>query len=254
MQSIFDDPRFNGALFLPRRDEAPTPRDARDLFVDVDGGARVHVRLHARPGTRAALLLFHGNGEYVRTYDAYAGRFAQVGVDLAVADFRGYGRSTGSATLRGCVNDAGPVFDAVAAALDARPLLVMGRSLGSVCAAELCRRADPRLRGLVLESAPADLRGTLQRRGFPASAPITEADRRDFDPLPKLAPCAVPALVLHGEHDGLVPPAEARLTFDALGSSDKELVIVPGCGHNDLSEHPRYWDALEGLVRRVVGA
>ena len=252
MSSIFDEPRFNQALFLPRRDEVPAPPNSRDLFVDVADDARVHVRLHRRPGTRAALLLFHGNGEYVWNYNAVAGHFANAGVDLVVADFRGYGRSTGAPTLRHCVNDAGPVFDAVTAALGERPLLVMGRSLGSTCAAELCRRDGARVRGLVLDSAPADLRGTLQRRGYPASTVISEADRHDFDPLPKLAFCTAPALLLHGEHDTLIPPSEARLSLDALGSADKQLVILPGCGHNNLSEHPRYWEALAAFVARVV--
>lgn len=250
MPSLFDLPAFNQSLFFPRPQVSATPRGARDLGVEVAPGVSLHLRLHDAPGARALVLLFHGNGEVVADYDEAAADYARVGAALAVVDYRGYGASGGAPTLRACITDAHAVLAAARACAGDRGLVVMGRSLGSACAAELCQAAHAA--GFVFESAIADVRGILRRRGIELGAPLPEEDLAVFDPLRKFARCTAPALVLHGAQDTLIPASEARLTFEALAAADKELVLVPGRGHNDVSMHPMYWDALARFVARVA--
>lgn len=252
MLSIFDHPAFSASLFFPRRDETPAPDGARDLFVEVARDVRLQVRAHTRPGTVATLLLFHGNGEYAASYDAFAGDFADAGADLIVADFRGYGQSTGAPSLRACLEDAHPVLAAAREEARHTSLVVMGRSLGSACAAELYQDATNGVAGYVFESAPADLYGTLRRRGVSVDK-LPEDDLATFCPLRKLRRGTAPALVLHGERDTLIPPSEAELTFGALGTRVKERVLIPGRGHNDVSDHPLYWEALARFITRLAG-
>ncbi|MDQ3363952.1 MAG: lysophospholipase [Myxococcota bacterium] len=152
MTSIFERPEFSNALFFPRRDHTAPPTGAHDLMVDVGDGIHVHVRRHAAPGARCTLLLFHGNGEVVADYDGAAAQFAACGAALAIADYRGYGASEGVPTLRGVIEDARPLAEAVAAE-QAGPLVVMGRSLGGAAAHELYARPIPAMVGVVLESS-----------------------------------------------------------------------------------------------------
>ncbi len=254
MPSLFDIPSFSSSVFLARRNEVPPPPLARDFFVAVAPGVRLQVRLHERPGTIATVLLFHGNGEYAASYDALAGHFQQAGARLAVAEFRGYGLSTGTPTLRDCVGDAPAVLAAVRGEVGDAPLVVMGRSLGNLCAAELCRHEGAGVNGFIFESAPADIHATLRRWGIRLDHPLPEEDLATFCPLRKLRRCGVPTLVLHGESDTLIPATEARLTFDALPTQEKELVILWGAGHNNISSYPAYWEAVARLVTRAVGA
>lgn len=248
MPSIFDDPRFNASLFFPtKRPLRPAP-GARDLWVDVEG-ARLHLRAHDAPGAAVTLLLFHGNGETVPDYDQAAPAFADVGAALAVVDYRGYGASTGAPTLRGCLADALPTLDALLAAVTG-PVVVMGRSLGGGCAAELAQTARPRVVGYVFESAPGDVLGILRRRGVHLDA-LSEDDAAVFCPLRKLARCETPALVLHGARDSLIPLSEGEASLAALGASQKSLAVVPDAGHNDLSFRPEYWAALARFIASV---
>lgn len=253
MPSIFDAPRFQASLFFPVAEVLRPVPGARDVFVPVGHEARLHLRIHDAAGAVATVLLFHGNGEVVSDYDDAAARFAAVGLRLAVVDYRGYGASEGSPTLRDCLRDAHPVLDALQAAVAPMPVVVMGRSLGGACAAELCQQPRPGVVGYVFESAPADLHGTLRRRGFVVQGPLPEDDLAVFCPLRKLRRCDTPALLLHGAADTLIVPSEARLTVGALSTADKELVMIPGRGHNDVSAHPAYWEALGRFVRRVAG-
>lgn len=244
--ALFDTPRFNAALFFPRADTSPTPPGSEDLFVEVPD-ARLHVRLH--PGPRAArLLLFHGNGEVVADYDDLARAFAQAGAALAVVDFRGYGQSSGTPTLRAALDDAGRVLEAVARASSA-PLLVMGRSLGGACAAHLAQTPHPRVAGFVFESAGSSLEQLVRRRGLDPAG-ITPEDRVTFDPLPKLRRCEAKALVLHGARDTLIDAAEAQVSHQALRGS--RLALIPGRGHNDVSANLGYWEALAAFIAEVT--
>jgi alpha-beta hydrolase superfamily lysophospholipase len=248
MASIFDRDEFTESLFFPRPDASDPPADSVDHFVEL-GDAQIHVRRHAAASARCTLLLFHGNGEVVADYDDAADRFAAVGAALAIADYRGYGRSSGTPTLRTLVSDARSIAEAIPGA----PLIVMGRSLGGVVAHELFAHPIDRMAGVVLESACFDLGNLIRRRGMVPPATFTADELATFDPAPKLARGQLPLLVLHGARDTTIDPSEAAAAHAAAtGTSAKQLAFVPGRGHNDLSASDAYWDALRAFLDRVV--
>jgi pimeloyl-ACP methyl ester carboxylesterase len=242
--SIFDDKPFNDALFYPRRDTSTAPAGAVDLMIDV-GAAQLHVRRYAAPHARCTLLLFHGNGEVIADYDSAADYFAAAGAALAVADYRGYGQSTGTPTLRAAIEDARPIAEAIG------PHIVMGRSLGGAAAHELYARPIDSMLGVIFESTFSDLAALIRRRGL-EPPPLTADDREMFDPLIKLPLGTLPALVLHGARDHLIAAREAETTLAQLGTRDKQLVLVPDRGHNDVSDSVVYWRELAAFVARVA--
>jgi len=247
MTSIFDRDAFNESLFFPRADASAPPAGAVDRFVEVDG-ARVHVRCHAPAGARCTLLLFPGNGEIAADYDGAASRFAALGAALAIAEYRGYGQSDGVPTLRAAIADARPIAEAVPGA----PLIVMGRSLGGVAAHELFARPIDRLAGVIFESAFFDLDGLIRRRGMTPPPAYTADEHAAFDPAHKLPRGRLPLLVLHGAQDTVIDSGEAVAAHAAAGSTDKQLVRVPGRGHNDVSGSDVYWAALGAFVDHIA--
>ncbi len=251
MSSLFDSPRFSQSLFYPRQDISPAPSGATDLFVPVPDGA-IHVRWYRQPlRQRVSLLLFHGNGEVVADYDSLAGFFFACGTDLAVVDYRGYGRSRGTPTLRNAIEDAPLVLNAFKEA-GAGSLIVMGRSLGSACAAELYSSPPELAAGFIWESGAADLRSLVRRRGLVPPAQFSESELTVFDPCRKLARGTRPLLVIHGEADNLIHPAEAKIAFAAAAASDKTLCLIPDHGHNDLAGSSLYWKSIREFVHRVT--
>lgn len=257
MSRFLDDPVLSANVFYPRPDHRPPPAGARDVDIPV-GGAGLHARIHeAVGGSSAALILFHGNGEVVADYDDVAPLYAAAGARLVVVDYRGYGRSTGAPDLRSLLGDARPVVDALRPHLHRdgvpTPLLVEGRSLGSVAAAELCRSLPRFAAGFILESGFSDLLAYARRRGV-RLASVDEGDLAVLCPKRKLAVSSAPLLVMHGEEDTLIAPAEGRANHAASASRDKRLVIIPGRGHNDVSFHRLYWEELTAFVGRVARA
>jgi pimeloyl-ACP methyl ester carboxylesterase len=193
-------------------------------------------------------MLFHGNGELIADYDAAAPTVADAGAALAVVDYRGYGKSLGEPTLRNVIQDSHKVV----ATLAERSVVVMGRSLGSVAAAELYRNPPPCVVGFIWESGIADVDTLVNGRNLRTTPPFSQEERDVIDPIPKLRAGRSPLLVIHGADDELVPPGEAQVAFDAAGTTNKELVLVPEKGHNDLSSAPIYWQAIAAFIQNRV--
>ena len=218
------------------------------MRVVADDDVGLQCRLHESK-TTVGLVLFPGNGEVASDYDELAGRFASIGASLAVMSHRGYGQSEGQPSLRRALQDAPIVLAAVAAEWPARRLVVMGRSLGSAYAAELCRLAPARMAGVVIESGFSDLRGLIRRRGLEPPAALDEADVRDFGSPAKVASWPGPRLILHGVDDRLIPFSEALVLHAAAPGAT--LHPVAGRGHNDLMLATDYWQALGTFVRSL---
>jgi pimeloyl-ACP methyl ester carboxylesterase len=249
MASVFDGPSFNDRLFFPRRDNRSPPPGARDRFVEVEAG-RLHLRVHPADDATCTVLLFHGNGEVVADYDGAAPRFAQAGARLAVVDYRGYGLSEGTPTLRNLIEDGPRVARELG---DLRPLVVMGRSLGSLPIAPVYAAPPAHVIGFIWESGVGELRGLLERRAMKVPR-FSAEERRVFDPLPKLALGRLPLLFLHGDRDDLILPREARRAYESAGTELKELVMVPGHGHNDVMGSELYWRSIAAFLRKLSGA
>ena len=254
VESVFDAAAFTARLFFPLDDDRPAPGGAQDIMVPIARDTRLHVRVHPAPQPRLAAILFHGNGELVADYDLFAPRYQAASITLAVVDFRGYGRSEGFPSFRNVVNDAPVVVEELRPILvddDGQPLptVVVGRSLGSACAAEIARRPTLGVAGLVLESAFGDLEAFVTRRGMRCDGPLPEHDWEAFCPLRKLRQWTGPLLILHGDQDQLIDPSEARLLYDAAGTTRKQLVYVEHHGHNDVMQASAYWRALTAFLQ-----
>ena len=233
MPSIFDSAAFNQNLFFPRSDEAPTPSGTEEFFVEVGDSVRVHVRRHLAETARFSLLFFHGNGEIVSDYDGLRDVFAQLGAELTVCDYRGYGKSEGAPSLRTSLEDAHAIYRYLQENGKLKdPVCVMGRSLGSAPAIELCS-GHPEIAACVIESGYADPIPLVERRGLKIDATTPEEDRL-FNNSRKITQLSCPLLILHGEEDCLIGPQEAQLNHQQAGSKAKHLEILAGVGHNDM--------------------
>ena len=90
-----------------------------------------------------------------------------------------------------------------------------------------------------------------RRRGL-AVERVAETDLEVLCPLRKLGRSRTPLLVLHGEDDTLIAPEEGRAAYEASGAEDKRFVLIPQRGHNTVSLHPLYWEALAAFLRRIA--
>jgi alpha-beta hydrolase superfamily lysophospholipase len=234
--SRLDQPGILRFVFYPRPDWSPPPPGASDHAVVVEEGISIGCRFYPASLTAPSILYFHGNGEVVYDYDGIAPLYNREGVNLFVADDRGYGRSSGTPSFSSTVSDSHEVFRYFAGALGTGgytgPLFIMGRSLGSLSAVELAASGFPEVKGLIIESGFASAARLLGYLGVGIGSP--ELDDFDRSSLERIRSITMPVLLIHGERDQIIPHNQAEVFYQNVGSADKTLLSVPHAGHNDL--------------------
>ena len=202
--------------------------------------------LAAKP---APLVIFcHGNAEIIDDQARMIVGYQQLGFAVLLPEYRGYGRSAGTPSERGIVEDAVWFFDQAIERpeIDAGRIVIHGRSLGGGVAAGLADQRRPS--ALVLEStftSAAAMARTYFAPGFLVKNPFHVDDvLRTLD---------VPTLVMHGSRDDIIPVAHGRM-LKTLG--DHVTYIEFDCRHNDFpgdGNEEKYWkDIGEFLVASGV--
>jgi pimeloyl-ACP methyl ester carboxylesterase len=244
-------------LFHPRKEGLQsTPPGAIDFFIPVEEGVRLGARFYPAEPKESHLLFFHGNGEIASDYDSIGPVFNRYGISFLVVDYRGYGQSNGSPTASNLLSDSHTIFREVLAWLkeqDRRgPLIIMGRSLGSVPALEVGSSYQNEISGLILDSAFARTVPLLDRLGVPTETlGISEAD--GFTNFGKIRDIGKPTLIIHGQNDEIIPPQEADILLANSGTMRKQLMLAAGCGHNDILQQcgELYFRAISQFVEMV---
>ncbi|HUS70390.1 MAG TPA: alpha/beta hydrolase [Anaerolineae bacterium] len=257
---ILDQPEILRLIFHPRPDYplAGGAPGRQSLSVEVELGISIGARLYPAPSDAPAILYWHGNGEIASDYDAIAPLYTGMGITLLVADYRGYGMSTGTPTCSNLLSDAVAVSRAADGIFDHHGLTpsrlyVMGRSLGSAAAIEVAAQAGARLAGLIVESGLTDTFALLARLGWRVEGTSEQQD--GFGNGDKIAGVTVPTLIIHGEDDLLIPAQDGEELFQRSGAEDKRLLLIPGAGHNDLMLVGRtlYFDAIQTFLWGDLG-
>jgi pimeloyl-ACP methyl ester carboxylesterase len=250
-------PELESVGFFPRPDDpgyraAP---GAEDHLFSLGDGTILRLRLYWALPKDPVILYFHGNGETARDYDDQARLYQALPSTLAVADYRGYGLSTGKPTWKTLLPDATYLLMELQKVLAIRgfagPVLVMGRSLGSAPAIHLASQPELQLAGLIVESGFAAMVPLLELMGVPARRlGVTE----EMGPanLEKMRRVNRPTLILHAEQDDLIPIRDAELLYEVSPDVGKELLRVPFAGHNDILARAgrTYHQAIARLLRR----
>lgn len=256
-------PRATAAADLTAlRAQLPRYRIEEARIATADGAQLYSLRF-LRDDAVATVLYFGGNGY---TVAKWAGRTAKsyerTPVNFVLVDHRGYGASTGTASLDALMADAVSVYDGLRKdpELNALPLVVHGHSLGSFMAGRVA--AERALDGLILESSVTSSEAWAEhlrsrqkwwaravvRRVAPEGS-LAGKGNRDV-----AAALDEPVLFVVGENDDTTPPKFARELFETAPQpvGRKRLLMVPGANHLNASDSQQFRDALTAFVEEEV--
>jgi fermentation-respiration switch protein FrsA (DUF1100 family) len=224
-------------IYYPAPDLEVTPDRAglayEDVFLETSDGVRIHGWYIPATGARTTLLFLHGNAGNISHRLDNVKRLHDLGLNVFIPDYRGYGRSEGSPGEQGLYRDARAGFTYLQSRADVNPdrIAVFGRSLGGAVAVDLCSQVEcPRL---ILEStftSTADMARSIFPF-FPLARLLTER----FDSESKIVNVRAPLLQFHGTRDEVVPYRLGEKLFQAA-PGPKRFIPIPGAGHNDTYE------------------
>lgn len=237
--SVLDHPLVLRHLFHPRsEDRFRQLRNNRDdIIITIEEDIQLGASFHFVKNDSPVVLFFHGNGEIVSDYDDIGCLFNDKGLNFFVADYRGYGRSTGSPSATSMMQDCHAVFNFVQAYMSnmklTGSLCVMGRSLGSASAIELCSTRANDFKCLIIESGFAWVAPLLKKLGINPDV-IGFTEEQGFENIDKIKTFLNPLLLIHAQFDHIIPFSDGQALFDACTSIDKTFLEIKGANHNDL--------------------
>jgi len=254
-----DQPEVLRVLFHPRQEiGGEPPANAVDLDFSVGDDERIGGRFYPAAVEAPNILFFHGNGEIVSDYDLIGPKYNEYGMSLLAVDYRGYGRSTGMPSVSAMIHDAHSIFKQVKSFLKDEnrngPFVLMGRSLGSVCAIELAATHQDDITALVIESGIATTMPLLQNMGIDTmDLGITE--QHGFRNIRKIERVTKPICILHARHDQLISVANAELLQAQSGARNKQFQVVPGADHNTIMAvaGTLYFQTIKQFIDKISG-
>lgn len=229
-RSIFDHPLVTERYFYPRQEAFENP-----FWVDC-GAARLACYFHHKyPGAKT-VIFFHGNGEVVADYiDLYVPVFDQMGCNILLAEYRGYGMSTGTPALAAMLEDVSPIIKAVNQPPE--QLILFGRSIGSLYALQGVY-LFPGIAGLIIESGISNILERVLLRVNPSEFNVSmdtlqEEVKKVFDHQRKLAGYKGSTLIMHAKHDSLVNVSHGKQLHE-WAPEPKTLMLFEQGDHNDI--------------------
>jgi len=246
----------NRFIYYPTREFMYTPDefgvDFEDVFFHSEDGAKLHGWYVPAPGARTVMLFFHGNaGNLSDRIDNVLRLHSQVGADVFIIDYHGYGKSEGKPNEQNlCMDGRAAMEELRRRAGGKMKIVVFGRSLGGAVAVDLAARQP--CDALIVESTFTSIPDIADAL-FPV-LPAGRMLRTKFDSLGKIGAVSAPKLFIHGRRDSLIPFSHAEKLFDAA-KGEKEFYPIAGADHNDtyIVAGDEYFTKIASFIEKIEG-
>ncbi|XZE52104.1 alpha/beta hydrolase [Planctomycetaceae bacterium SH139] len=241
-------PGLNSFLFFPTKypdgDWDPPGLTYVDTYFKSEDETVLHGWYCPSETPIAYVLILHGNAGNISTRSGLLRLLQQANITAFIVDYRGYGRSSGSPSIDGVLQDvkaARMKFSEVANVPQAE-MFLLGESLGGAFASKLAVDVEPR--ALILQSTFSSLR-ELADLHYPALSSLVSAELLNSQET--LSDYDCPLLLAHGKNDLIVPHSHAVAIFSAA-RGPKQLVSLNQAGHN-ISTNGTYQSALLAFIK-----
>lgn len=233
---------------LPATHQFNFPGNYQELQFSTKDKILLNGLLFKADSSRGLIFYLHGNAGSLEHWGQVAGIYTNLGYDLFLMDYRGYGKSEGRIRSEAQLfEDNQVLFDSLRSQFGytLENTIILGYSIGSGLAAKLA--SDNKARALILQTPYYSLKDMMRRR-FPFIPRfILKYHFRTDQYLTKVE---APIFLFHGDED-LVIPYESSTRLNAEYPAKTTLYTLRGQGHSGVTFNKDYLERLEHLLNEL---
>lgn len=236
------------SIFYPARSIAATPAALglafEDVFIKTEDNVTINAWLVKSSTQRGTIIFCHGNAGNIGDRLEKILLFHQMGLNVLIIDYRGYGKSEGRPSEAGIYKDAVASYDYLLARddIDHSRIIGYGESLGGAVIIDLGTKRN--MAALIIDSSftsAADMAKTI----YPFIPSFLLGTK--LDSVSKARTITIPKLFIHSRADEIVPFRLGERLYQAAVKPKEFLERPGGGGHNDTPV-----DAQEKMAREII--
>ncbi|MBU1121523.1 MAG: alpha/beta hydrolase [Candidatus Omnitrophota bacterium] len=239
----------NSKIFYPTKEIIETPRvlnvEFQDIYIKTSDNIKINGWFIPKPGARYTVLFLHGNGGNMGDRLDKINMFYDIGVNMFIVDYRGYGSSEGKVSEKGVYLDARFCYKYLVDDFKIAPehILVYGESLGAAIAIDLVSNVE--VAALITEGAFTSIK-EVGKTVHPFLTLFLLSDK--FNSLAKINHVTVPKLFIHSSSDELVPFSLGKKLY-RKAVLPKQFVELTG-DHNGafIESQKKYIEAIKEFI------
>jgi len=218
--------RFDG-------DWHPPELPVQDVWLTASDGVKLHAWWIPHDNAKFTFLAFHGNASNIANRAPIYQFLHSLPANVFALEYRGYGRSEGRPNEVGVYRDADAAYEYLVnkKGIDRKAIISFGQSLGTAVATHLA--AHRQVSGVVLE-APFPSASRVARKVFWFLPGVSLLTHRQFDTQTSLKEIRAPILIVHCDHDPVIPFQFGQEVYDAA-LPPKTLLQIEGSCHEESS-------------------
>lgn len=193
---------------------------------------------------KGVVIYFHGNMKNIDHYATFADPFLNLGYEVWMEDYPGFGKSTGTITEQKLYEQALQVKKMADIKFHSDSIIIYGKSLGTGIAANVASRTKAKM--LILETPYYSIPSLFSSYAF--MYPNEQMSNYKLPVYQFLPDVTYPIIIFHGTSDGVVPYRCAKKLIAVLKNSD-EFITVKDASHNNLNATPQYYRAIDSLLK-----
>lgn len=219
------------AIYFPEKTLRDDPSAYGLQFENISFETTDHQVLHGwfvpAKGGQDTVLFCHGNAQNISYRLEKSAFFHQLGMNVFLFDYRGYGRSQGRPSEQGLYRDVDAAYHyLISRGISRDRIIGYGESLGAAVMVDLAFRQP--MKALVLEGAFTNIKD-MAAVYYPLIPRFMIFTR--FDSRQKIASIKIPKLMIHSKDDQVVPFYLGKKLFEAA-APPREFLEIRG-GHSE---------------------
>ena len=213
-------------------------------FISMEDGAIINALHFTQAESKGLIVYFHGNAGNLARWGEVVYPFVELGYEVFIVDYRGYGKSSGERSQERMLSDADAVYAYAGQLAAEEHIILFGRSIGSAFASYLAGKNQPAK--VILETPFYSLKDVA--KDIIPIYPIDLLLNYNFKNYETLQSCSAPIYIFHGTRDEVVDFASGKKLYENLKNQPVEFFTIEGGHHNDLSRFPAYWESMKSML------